>query len=285
MVDSSSSSSGSESRETRRARPPSTALAPPGCPLVEGTSQRCMGSMRAGPADSESEAPRKPRRASIRSLRENSPISATVSGPAQGRSTPDTDGDRWTARSPRSSIPTTQPKRSENNSERICGIGSRGCSPSSQRRTLEVSVLMWWAPNCRALRLTWRASSPSTSRCARTTTAIAHWGASQHRRRCRPPGTPPSHESSRTATRMPSVTVSCPRDATYQPSRQGTASCQGHVPIRTPPAVSSPSSEHHIQGLCTESNPTITPLARRFPKTPPFATPSNEPGCRFARFT
>ena len=39
-------------------------------------------------------------------------------------------------------------------------MGSRGCSPSSQRRTREVSVLMWWAPIWRARRLTWRASSP-----------------------------------------------------------------------------------------------------------------------------
>ncbi len=39
-------------------------------------------------------------------------------------------------------------------------MGSRGFSPSSQRRTREVSVEMWLAPNCRALRFTWRASSP-----------------------------------------------------------------------------------------------------------------------------
>ncbi len=44
-------------------------------------------------------------------------------------------------------MPTTQPNRSENSSDRIFGIGSRGCSPSSQRRTREVSVLMWCAPN------------------------------------------------------------------------------------------------------------------------------------------
>lgn len=40
------------------------------------------------------------------------------------------------------------------------GMGSRGCSPSSQRRTREVSVETWAAPSWRARRLTWRASSP-----------------------------------------------------------------------------------------------------------------------------
>ncbi len=116
--------------------------------------------MRAGPADRASEVPRKPRRASIRSLRENSLSSSTVWGAAQGRSTPETEGDWWAARRPMSSMPTTQPKRSEKSSERIFGIGSRGCSPSSQRRTREVSVLTWWAPSCLALRFTCRASSP-----------------------------------------------------------------------------------------------------------------------------
>ena len=106
-----------------------------------GTSQRCMGSMRAGPADRASEVPRKPRRASIRSLRENSLMQGRPSaGPSQGRSTPDADGDWRAARRPRSSTETTQPNRSENSSDRIRGIGSRGFSPSSQRRTREVSV-------------------------------------------------------------------------------------------------------------------------------------------------
>ncbi|MGC0400025.1 hypothetical protein RKD27_002669 [Streptomyces sp. SAI-126] len=119
-----------------------------------------MGSMRDGPADRASEVPRKPRRASMRSLRENSLSRATVCGPVQGRSTPVVDGDWRAARSPRSSTETTHPNRSENSSDRILGMGSRGFSPSSQRRTREVSVEMWLAPNWRALRLTWRASSP-----------------------------------------------------------------------------------------------------------------------------
>ncbi len=119
-----------------------------------------MGSMRAGPAASASEVPRKPRRASIRSLRENSLSRATVWGPVQGRSTPDTEGDWCAERRPMSSTATTLPNRSEKSSERMRGIGSRGCSPSSQRRTREVSVLMWCAPIWRALRFTWRASSP-----------------------------------------------------------------------------------------------------------------------------
>lgn len=105
-----------------------------------------MGSIREGPAASISDVPRKPRRASMRSLRENSLSSDTVWGPAQGRSTPDTDGDWWAWRRPRSSMATTLPKRSENSSERMRGMGSRGISPSSQRRTREVSVLMWCAP-------------------------------------------------------------------------------------------------------------------------------------------
>ncbi|GAA3295564.1 hypothetical protein GCM10020295_23090 [Streptomyces cinereospinus] len=119
-----------------------------------GTSQRCMGSIRAGPADRASEVPRKPRRASIRSLRENSPSRATVCGPVQGRSTPVAEGDWRAARRPRSSMETTQPNRSENSSERILGIGSRGFSPSSQRRTREVSVETWLAPTWRARRFT-----------------------------------------------------------------------------------------------------------------------------------
>ncbi len=51
-----------------------------------------------------------------------------------------------TCRRPRSSTATSEPKRSEKRSERILGIGSRGLSPSSQRRTREVSVLTWLAP-------------------------------------------------------------------------------------------------------------------------------------------
>lgn len=157
VVDSRRSSSGFESRfPRRRAARSGSATGVPGV----GTSQRCMGSMSAGPAESARALPRNPRRASIRSLRENSPISATVCGPVHGRSTPDTEGDWCAARRPRSSTATTQPKRSENSSDRIRGIGSRGFSPSSQRRTREVSVEMWLAPNCRARRFTWRASSP-----------------------------------------------------------------------------------------------------------------------------
>ncbi len=87
-------------------------------------------------------------------------MSATVWGPVQGRSTPETDGDRWAVRRPRSSTATTQPKRSENSSDSRRGMGSRGFSPSSQRRTREVSVEMWLAPICRARRFTCRASSP-----------------------------------------------------------------------------------------------------------------------------
>ncbi len=155
-------SSGSESRGGRwplRA-PAAPASRGPGSAAGTGTSQRCMGSMRAGPAERAREVPRKPRRASIRSLRENSPSSSTVCGPAQGRSTPETEGVWWAVRSPSCSMATTEPNRSENSSDRIRGTGSRGCSPSSQRRTREVSVLMWWAPICRARRFTWRASSP-----------------------------------------------------------------------------------------------------------------------------
>lgn len=152
------SSSGLESREGRRALAGvSTLMDSPG---GAGTSQRCMGSIRAGPADSIREVPRKPRRASIRSLREYSLSRETVCGPAQGRSTPETDGDWCAVRNPRSSTATTLPNRSENSSERMRGIGSRGISPSSQRRTREVSVLMWCAPSWRARRLTCRASSP-----------------------------------------------------------------------------------------------------------------------------
>lgn len=158
VVDSSRSSSGPESREGLRAAASDSGS--PGPLAGAGTSQRCIGSISAGPAASASELPRKPRRASIRSLRENSLSRATVCGPAQGRSTPATEGDWCAVRSPRSSTATTAPKRSENSSERMRGIGSRGCSPSSQRRTREVSVLMWWAPICRARRFTWRASSP-----------------------------------------------------------------------------------------------------------------------------
>lgn len=158
VVDSRRSSSISESRLGRRAstRDSGRSMSVTGV----GTSHRCIGSMRVGPAASESEEPRKPRRASMRSLRENSLSRATVWGPAQGRSTPETDGDWWAVRRPRSSTATTEPKRSENSSERIRGIGSRGCSPSSQRRTREVSVEMWCAPIWRALRFTCRASSP-----------------------------------------------------------------------------------------------------------------------------
>ncbi len=146
MVDSSRSSSGLDSRPgLRESR---TGSGPGGTGEAGvGTSQRCMGSMRDGPADSAREVPRKPRRASIRSLRENSLSRATVCGAVQGRSTPDAEGDWRAARRPRSSMDTTQPKRSENSSERIRGIGSRGFSPSSQRRTREVSVEMWLAPS------------------------------------------------------------------------------------------------------------------------------------------
>lgn len=162
VVASRRSSSGSESRGGRW--PPRAPVDPaprgPGSAAGAGTSQRCMGSIRAGPAERASEGPRKPRRASIRSLRENSPRSSTVCGPAQGRSTPETEGVWWAVRRPSCSMATTEPKRSENSSDRMRGTGSRGCSPSSQRRTREVSVLMWWAPIWRARRLTCRASSP-----------------------------------------------------------------------------------------------------------------------------
>ncbi len=132
-----------------------------GAPFGPGVSQRCIGSISAAPAVRASEVPRKPRRLSIRSLREYSLISWTVCGALHGRSTPPPTVLTGTmVRSPRSSIDTTEPNRSENNSDMIFGIGSRGCSPSSQRRTREVSVLTWCAPVWRALRLTWRASSP-----------------------------------------------------------------------------------------------------------------------------
>lgn len=93
VVDSSRSSSGPESREARDGVATGSSSGCSWPPADVGTSQRCMGSTKAGPAASASEVPRKPRRASIRSLRENSLISATVWGPAQGRSTPDTEGD------------------------------------------------------------------------------------------------------------------------------------------------------------------------------------------------
>lgn len=113
-----------------------------------------MGSIREGPAHRASDVPRKPRRASIRSLRENSLSWATVCGAVHGRSTPVAEGAWRAVRSPRSSTETTQPNRSENSSDRIFGMGSLGFSPSSQRRTREVSVEMWLAPNWRARRLT-----------------------------------------------------------------------------------------------------------------------------------
>ncbi len=132
-----------------------------GSPFGPGVSQRCIGSMSAAPAVSASEVPRKPRRLSIRSLREYSLIACTVCCGLHGRSTPPPTVVTGTAaRRPRSSIDTTEPKRSENSSDMIFGMGSRGCSPSSHRRTREVSVETWCAPICRALRFTWRASSP-----------------------------------------------------------------------------------------------------------------------------
>ncbi len=241
-----------------------------------GTSQRCMGSMSAGPAASASELPRKPRRASIRSLRENSLSRATVCGPAHGRSTPATEGDWWAVRSPSCSTATTAPKRSENSSERMRGIGSRGCSPSSQRRTREVSVLMWESahlpgpPVDLACQL---ALGPATAHepraqllvgtLARIRVACAaatHWNA-------------PIPLKPHRANHYQNAVHRCCPYGSWMPSNRKSG-CLGHTRGCT-----------YSQSSCTDGNPTITPLARGIEETPPFATPSNEPDCRCARLT
>lgn len=218
--------------------------------------------MRAGPAASASELPRKPRRASIRSLRENSLSRATVWGPAQGRSTPATDGDWCAVRSPSCSMATTAPKRSENSSERMRGIGSRGCSPSSQRRTREVSVLMWRAPICRARRFTWRASSP-LDQPLRTNhdpnCPLGRFPASVSPAPLPLTGTPPSRRNliARTIIRMPCIGavrkgVETPLTSPTSPTSSNRKSgCPRHTRGCT-----------YSQGSRTDGNPTITPPAR-----------------------
>ncbi len=277
VVDSSSSSSGRDSRPGLRASRADWGSGGTGEAGV-GTSQRCMGSMREGPADSASEVPRKPRRASIRSLRENSPSRATVCGPVQGRSTPEAAGDWRAARRPRSSMETTQPKRSENSSERMRGIGSRGFSPSSQRRTREVSVEMWLAPNWRALRFTWRASSP-LDQPLRTnhepSSSLGRLSACVPLPPLPPTGTPPS---------LRPLVARCAKP--YQNAgKYGLPSAGSH-----PSNGLTTCLRHTHECMCpgdshTHSNPTITRPTTGIPETPPFATPSNELTVARTRFT
>ncbi len=282
VVDSRRSSSGLDSRP--RAREDGTGRGSWYGAGGAGTSQRCIGSMRAGPADRASELPRKPRRASIRSLRENSLSRATVCGPVQGRSTPDTEGDCRAARRPRSSTETTQPNRSENSSDRIRGIGSRGFSPSSQRRTREVSVEMWLAPSWRARRFTWRASSPFDQPLRTNQDASSSFGRLSA---CDAPpalvplpllpltGTPPS---------LGPLVIECAKP--YQ-----NAGKYGRPSVSCHPSNGKPTCPRHThecmcpEGSCTHGNPTITPTAMAIPETPPFATPSNELTATSTRFT
>ncbi len=243
-----------------------------------------MGSMRDGPADRASELPRKPRRASMRSLRENSLSRATVCGPVQGRSTPVAEGVGRVERRPRSSTETTTPKRSENSSDRIRGMGSRGFSPSSQRRTREVSVEMWLAPSWRARRFTWRASSPLDQPLRANQDVSSSFGRLSG---CDalpalvplPPlpltGTPPF-------LRPPVAECAKPcQDA----GGRGAPSGDCHPSNGEPGCLRHTHTCMCPKAPCTQSSPAITRSAMAITESPPFATPSNELSAAGTRFT
>ena len=153
------------------------------------------------------------------------------------------------------------------------GWARAGFSPSSQRRTREVSVEMWLAPNWRARRLTWRASSPldqplrtnhepssSLGRLSRAASAPVPLPPLP------PTGTPPS---------LRPLVAECAKP--YQNAgKYGRPSGSSHPSNGKPTCLRHTHKRMCPQASCTQSNPTITPPAMAIPETPPFATPSNE---------